>query len=121
LVSQLQAFAQERKLPPAVLQAADLALEEHLTNVLSYSYAYEDKRSHQILVRLEIVDGTLLVEVQDDGRPFNPLNRPEVDTSLPLDKKPIGGLGVFLIRHVMDHVEYQREGDKNIFRMRKRL
>jgi anti-sigma regulatory factor (Ser/Thr protein kinase) len=119
LVAQLEAFAQERKLPPAVLQAADLALEEHLTNVMSY--AYEDKRNHQILVRLEVDAGVLLVEVQDDGRPFNPLNRPEVDTSLPLDKKPIGGLGVHLIRHFMDHVEYRREGDKNIFRMRKQL
>ena len=119
LVAQLQAFAQEQKLPPAVLQATDLSLEEHLTNVMSYGY--EDKRSHEILVRLEVNAGELLIEVEDDGRPFDPLNRPAVDTSLPLDRKPIGGLGVHLIRHFMDHVDYRREGNKNIFRMRKRV
>jgi len=119
LVARLQAFAQEQKLPPAVLQATDLSLEEHLTNVISY--AYEDKRCHEILVRMEVNAGELLVEVEDDGRPFNPLNRPAVDTSLPLDQKPIGGLGVYLIRRFMEQVDYRREGNKNIFRMRKRV
>lgn len=119
LVAQLEAFAQEQKLPSAALQAADLALEEHLTNVLSYGF--QDKGNHQIIVKLEVVAGEFLVEVQDDCRPFNPLARPEVDTSIPLDQKPIGGLGVHLIRRFMDHVEYRREGGKNIFSMRKRV
>lgn len=119
MVAQLEAFAQEQKLPSAALQAADLALEEHLTNVLSYGF--QDKGNHQIIVKLEVVAGEFLVEVQDDCRPFNPLARPEVDTSIPLDQKPIGGLGVHLIRRFMDHVEYRREGGKNIFSMRKRV
>jgi len=119
LVEQLQAFAREMQLPKAALQAADLALEEHLTNVINYGY--EDKGTHEILVRLEIEAGALLVEVFDDGRPFNPLQRPEVDTTVPLDEKPIGGLGVHLMRKFMDELDYRREDGKNVFRMRKKL
>jgi anti-sigma regulatory factor (Ser/Thr protein kinase) len=119
LVEQLHAFAREVQLPKAALQAADLALEEHLTNVINYSY--EDKQTHEILVRLEIEGGALLVEVFDDGRPFDPLQRPEVDTTVPLDEKPIGGLGVHLMRKFMDELDYRREDGKNVFRMRKKL
>lgn len=119
LVEQLQAFAREVQLPKAALQAADLALEEHLTNVINYGY--EDNRTHEILVRLEIEAGALLVEVFDDGHPFNPLQRPEVDTTVPLDEKPIGGLGVHLMRRFMDELDYRREDGKNVFRMRKKL
>lgn len=120
LVAQLEAFAREVQLPKAALQAADLALEEHLTNVLNY--AFEDKNTpHEILIRLEIQGDALLVEVFDDGRPFNPLERPEVDTSIPLEEKPIGGLGVHLMRRFMDELDYRREDGKNVFRMRKKL
>jgi anti-sigma regulatory factor (Ser/Thr protein kinase) len=63
----------------------------------------------------------LLVEVFDDCRPFNPLERPEVDTTKPLEEKPIGGLGVHLMRKFMDELDYRREEGKNVFRMRKKL
>lgn len=119
LVALLEAFAREVQLPKPALQAADLALEEHLTNVISYGFP--DTSSREILVRLEVQSGVLLVEVQDNGLPFNPLDRPEVDTTVPLDEKPIGGLGLHLIRHFMDELDYRREGGKNVFRMRKKL
>jgi len=119
LVEQLYAFAREVQLPKAALQAADLALEEHLTNVINYGY--EDKRTAEILVRLEIQAGALLVEVFDNGCPFNPLDRPEVDTTIPLDEKQIGGLGVHLMRRFMDELDYRREDGRNVFRMRKKL
>ena len=119
LLRSLQEFAQTQKLPAPVLQAADLALEEHLTNVMNYGYA--DTRSHEILVRMEIVDGAFQIEVEDDGQPFNPLARPPVNTSIPLEDRPIGGLGIHLIRQYMDEVAYRREGDRNVLQMRKRV
>lgn len=119
LVAELEAFARQVQLPKAALQAADLALEEHLTNVINYGF--EDKKTHEILVRFEIEGGALLVEVFDDCRPFNPLERPEVDTTKPLEEKPIGGLGVHLMRKFMDELDYRREEGKNVFRMRKKL
>ncbi len=57
----------------------------------------------------------------DNGCPFNPLDRPEVDTAIPLDEKPIGGLGVHLMRRFMDELDYRREDGRNVFRMRKKL
>lgn len=115
----LEQFAREHQLPPAAFAAADLALEEHVTNVIEY--AYDDTAPHEIQIRLSVEDGHLQIEIEDDGRPFNPLTRPPVDTSLPLDEKPVGGLGVHLIRSLMDEAEYRRESGKNILRLRKRI
>lgn len=115
----LAAFGQQEKLQSKVIQAADLALEEHLTNVMSY--AFDDQSIHIIVVRLTISNGSLQMEVEDDGRSHNPLEFPLVDTRVPLDEKQVGGLGVHLIRTFMDEVDYRRESGKNILRMRKRL
>lgn len=119
LLLSLRAFAEEHKISPRVLQAADQALEEHLTNVMTYGY--EDDDPHEILVRLGIVRDALQVEVEDDGKPFNPLERPEPDTTIPLIDRPIGGLGIHLIRQFMDELNYRREAGHNILQMRKRL
>jgi anti-sigma regulatory factor (Ser/Thr protein kinase) len=119
LVRLLQEFAEEHKISARVLQAADQALEEHLTNVMKYGY--EDAAPHEILVRLEIVRDALQIEVEDDGKAFNPLEQPELDTTIPLIDRPLGGLGVHLIRHFMDELSYRRENGHNIFQMRKRL
>jgi len=119
MLSELGDFVCARQIPPPVVQAADLALEEHLTNVMSY--AYEDARDHDIIVRLEANDADFVIEVEDDGKPFDPTQAPKVDTSLPLDKKPIGGLGIHLIRRAMDEMRYTRQGNRNVLRMIKRL
>ena len=119
LLRALQAFAAEHRLPAKVLQAADLVLEEHVTNVLQYAYA--DTSLHEIRVRLSCDEGALHVEVEDDGRAFNPLEAPPVDTSIPLEERPIGGLGIHLMRRFMDGLDYRREGARNILRMTKRL
>ena len=61
------------------------------------------------------------LEICDDGKDFNPLELAPADTSLPLEERPIGGLGVYLILHLMDDVSYARLDGKNVFRMKKRL
>ena len=119
LLSALGDFVCERQIPPPMVQAADLALEEHLTNVMAY--AYEDARDHEIVVRLEANDAGFIIEVEDDGKPFDPTQAPVVDTSLPLEKKPIGGLGIHLIRGAMDEMKYRRQANRNVLRMVKRF
>ena len=119
LLAALEAFAGEHHLPAAVLQAADLALEEHLTNVINHGY--DDGAVHEIRVRFSNDAGFFHVEIEDDARPFNPLARPPVDTSAPLDEREIGGLGVHLMRRFMDELEYRREGNRNILHMTKRI
>ena len=115
----LEDFVCSHQLPPKVVQAADLALEEHLPNVMSY--AYEDSGEHNIVVRLEADDSQFVIEVEDDGKPFDPTKVPEVDTSAPLEKRPLGGLGIHLIRRSMDEMGYERKADRNLLRMKKRL
>jgi anti-sigma regulatory factor (Ser/Thr protein kinase) len=119
LVEALQAFVAEHHLPASVLNAADLALEEHLTNVINYGY--DDKEVHEIRVRLTCDEVFFHIEVEDDARPFNPLARGEVDVSAPLDDRQIGGLGVHLMRRFMDGLDYRREGQFNILHMKKRF
>ena len=96
-----------------------VALEEHLTNIISYGYNGE--RAGIIRVRFAIASSVLRVEIEDSGRPFNPLEVPEVDTSMPLDQKPVGGLGVHLIRKSVDELNYERVGDRNVLTLITRL
>lgn len=118
VVQGLEQFGRDHQLPAAVVQAADLALEEHLTNLMKYSFP--DNREHLIKVRFALASH-FIIEVEDDGPPFNPLEVPAVDITLPLDRRPIGGLGIHLMRRFMDEIEYHSEGGRNVLRMRKRL
>jgi anti-sigma regulatory factor (Ser/Thr protein kinase) len=119
VVDALNDFARSANLPGSVVQAADLCLEEHLTNVINYGL--QDTPTQEILVRLALENGELIVEVRDAGKAFDPLQRAEVDTSVPLENKPIGGLGIHLMRRFMDDLQYRRESGQNILTMRKRL
>ena len=111
-------FGGLNNLSPKVLFAVNLALEEILTNIISYGY--EDNNEHVIVIRLSLKDEELVAEVEDDGRPFNPLEVPEPDISRPLEDRKIGGLGIHLVRNLMDGLEYRRYGGKNISVMKKR-
>jgi len=111
-------FGGLNNLSPKVLFAVNLALEEILTNIISYGY--EDNNEHVIVIRLSLKDEELVAEVEDDGRPFNPLEVPKPDISRPLEDRKIGGLGIHLVRNLMDGLEYRRYGGKNISVMKKR-
>lgn len=106
-------FAERHRLSSKVLLNLSLALEEILTNVISH--AYDDNDEHQIMVRLFLEQGQLKVEVEDDGRPFNPLEAPEPDLNKSLEERSIGGLGIHFVRKLMDELEYRREEGRNLF------
>jgi anti-sigma regulatory factor (Ser/Thr protein kinase) len=115
---ELERFANKHALARRPLHDVQLALEEHLTNIVNH--AYEDEQEHRIKVRFLFNRPELQIEVEDDGRPFNPLEHPTPNLSLPLDQRPIGGLGIHMIRKSLDHVEYHREHDRNRLVMVKR-
>ena len=115
----VQEFGERHGLPPKVLFAVTLALEEILMNVISYGYP--DAADHEIIVRVSVDQGEVRAEVEDDAQPFNPLEAPEPDTSKSLEERPVGGLGVHLTRKVMDALDYQRQGNKNLLIMRKKV
>jgi anti-sigma regulatory factor (Ser/Thr protein kinase) len=114
----LKSFAEAAGLSSAACNAFDLALVEWITNVISY--AYDDQREHWITLRFLAAPGQACVEVEDDGRAFNPLNAPAADTAAPLEQRPVGGLGIHMIRQLMDSVEYRHEDARNILILTRR-
>lgn len=119
LQDQLESFASRHGLAARVLHDVQLALEEHLTNILSYGY--DDKLEHQIKVRIRLTLPELRVEVEDDGSPFNPSEQLAPDISKPIEERPMGGLGIHMMRKSLDGMEYRRADGKNILVMIKRI
>jgi anti-sigma regulatory factor (Ser/Thr protein kinase) len=114
-VKAFEDFCRLHRVPDGARQAADLALEEHLTNVLNYGFTPGEER--WISVRLGVKNNALRVTVTDTGAPYDPLSAPSVDTSVPLENKPIGGLGIYLMKQFMDELFHEREGEKNVLTM----
>jgi anti-sigma regulatory factor (Ser/Thr protein kinase) len=111
------AFAEHHHWSPQFLFEANVALEELLTNVISYGY--EDNQEHEIILRLSFTAGEMTAEIEDDGRPFNPLEKAEPDVNQPVEDRPVGGLGIYLVRKFMTDVAYQRLDGKNLLRLKK--
>jgi anti-sigma regulatory factor (Ser/Thr protein kinase) len=118
-VQRFEEFCAKHSIVAATQNAMDLALEEHLTNVLSYGYSPGEPR--HVDVRVGVDSTWLWAEIRDDGLAYDPLSRPPVDITVPLEEKPIGGLGVHLMRQFMDELHYAREASQNVLRLRKRL
>jgi anti-sigma regulatory factor (Ser/Thr protein kinase) len=119
LAERIDGYCEDHALPTQVGFHLNLALDEILTNVIQY--AYEDAERHTILVRLALEDGAVSAEVVDDGRPYDPTAAADPDTSLEIEDRPIGGLGIFFVKRVMDRLDYVRDGPFNRLRMVRRL
>ena len=119
LGERLGEFAAVHQLAPSVLYDLNLALEEAVTNIISHGYS--DHREHEILVRIRVESGEVIAEVKDDAPAFNPLTAPDADVTTPLDERTAGGLGIHLMRKLMDEIEYQRLEDGNLLIMKKNI
>jgi anti-sigma regulatory factor (Ser/Thr protein kinase) len=113
----LEEFMDTNDVPMNVSFAIDLALDELLTNVVSYGFP--DGGDHQIEVNVEVSDEEVAVQIIDDGIAFNPLEKEEADTTLSVDEREIGGLGIHLVKKTMNSIEYQRLEGKNILILKK--
>lgn len=94
-------------------------MEEAFTNVVRHGYPAEG--GHEISIRLELAGGVVTFVIEDDARAFDPLQAPLNDLDAPLDERQPGGLGIHLIRTLMDEVAYQRTGGHNVLTMKKKL
>ena len=108
----IEDFAEEKNLSLKLLFEINVALDEILTNIVSY--AYNDKAEHKILVRLFSLKDGLKIQVEDEGIAFNPLQRAEPDITKSVMERPIGGLGIHMVRKLVDELKYKRENNKNI-------
>jgi serine/threonine-protein kinase RsbW len=112
-------FLQQHGVGSRALYLADLSIEEMGTNILKY--AYRDSGLHQIRLRLEIASGQLLMVLEDDGQPFNPVRAAAPNVNLPVQERVPGGLGVHLVRTLVDSMEYRRSDSVNQVTIKIRL
>lgn len=115
----VEEFMDSNDVPMNVSFAIDLALDELLTNVISYGFP--DDAEHLIDVNVELSDAEVTVRLIDDGIPFNPLEQQEADTTLSVDEREIGGLGIHLVKKTMSSIDYQRADNKNILVFKKTI
>ncbi|GBU20846.1 hypothetical protein R80B4_00733 [Fibrobacteres bacterium R8-0-B4] len=94
-----------------------IAAEEVFVNIARYAYG---QMGGGATVRVAVGDEAV-VEFEDCGKPYNPIDKTDPDIAVGVDKREIGGLGVFMVKKLMDSVEYRRVGEKNILTLRKKL
>ncbi len=111
----VRAFAHTRKLAHPLAHALELAVNEALTNTISY--AYGDDAPHAIVVKLRAQADRILVEVEDDGVAFNPLKVPAENPPATLEKSRPTGRGIVLMRGFMDELYYRHRDKKNVLTM----
>jgi serine/threonine-protein kinase RsbW/sigma-B regulation protein RsbU (phosphoserine phosphatase) len=107
----LAQFAEGLALPTETLFRLDLGLTEALNNVVAYAYA--DAAEHEIRIRIAAEGDAVRLEVEDDGRAFDPLQAERPPPPGNLEEAPIGGLGIHLIRSMLDECHYRREAGWN--------
>lgn len=115
----VEAIAQEKQLSQSMAMGINLALEEAVSNVILYAYPKET--DGLVDVEAYLRKSSLEFIIVDSGIPFDPTAAPEVNLDAPAEDRPIGGLGIHLVRELMDSVNYERKDNKNYLRMIKKL
>lgn len=104
---------------PNVVFQLTLVLDEAVANVVNYAYS-EPGQEFQVI--MDRVGDQLVVQIVDQGIPFDPTRDSKTpDITLSVEDRPIGGLGIFLIKEMMDVVEYERQEGNNVLTMKKNL
>lgn len=112
-------IGEEFSLTPDIIFNLNLVLEEAVANVINYAYPKEEHQS--IFLSAKLQDGSIVFVLTDTGKEFDPTMAPEADITLSAEDRPIGGLGIFLIRQIMNQVKYERIEGKNVLTLEKKL
>jgi serine/threonine-protein kinase RsbW len=122
-ISRLYEFVEEVgndfELSPDIVFNLNLVLEEAVVNIINYAYPKEEHESIYLSARMH--EGSIILVLTDTGKEFDPTAAPEADVTLSADDRQIGGLGIFLIRQIMNEVKYERIEGKNVLTLEKKL
>lgn len=115
----IETIAQDAHIDKSLAMSLNLALEEAVTNVIMYAYPQGSDGLVDIeaVIRKDSIDFMVI----DSGKPFDPTAVPDANVDSALEDRPIGGLGIFLVRNIMDSVKYERKEGKNQLSMTKRI
>jgi len=108
----VDSIGDELSLSPALTLNLNLAMEEVVSNVILYAYPYESTEN-KIFIEFVKSGAQLKFIISDYGKPFDPTTKDEPDITLEAVDRPIGGLGIFLVKQIMDDIAYYRENDMN--------
>ena len=115
----IDTVAEEIGLDMSLTMSLNLAIEEAVVNVMEYAYPEGEQGNVDIEVSAD--DKWLTFIISDNGIPFDPTTQEDADTTLSAEERPIGGLGIFLVRQLMDSINYQRKDGKNILTLSKKM
>ena len=118
LRSWFQEFARQVELPEEITNRMLIAADEVFTNIAEYAYP---GAAGQVEVSAEQKDAMLRLTFKDTGKPFDPTKSADPDIQAPASERPIGGLGIFVMKRLMDQVEYRRENGCNILTLSKHI
>ena len=116
---EIDELGEELGLSPELVFNLNLVLEEAVSNIILYAYP---KGEHEnISLTAKKTENQLLFVLTDTGKEFDPTQMPDADVNLAAEDRQIGGLGIFLIRQIMNQVEYQRIDGRNVLTLGKDL
>ena len=115
----IEELGEELNLTPDLVFNLNLVLEEAVSNVILYAYPKEESQEISLLAKMS--GSNLVFVLTDSGKEFDPTQAPDADITLSAEERQIGGLGIFLIRQIMNTVEYQRIDGKNVLTLGKQL
>lgn len=115
----LDGFCEEQGIGMDFAMSLNLAVEEAVVNVMSY--AYPKGVVGYVNIQAEADEEQVTVVISDSGTPFDPTQKEDVDTTLPAEERKIGGLGIHLVRTIMDTISYKYTDHHNILTLRKKL
>ena len=119
LCQNLETFGKKFGFPKKLIFEINLALDELFTNIISYGF--QDNKEHIIKVTLIPENDHLCLCVEDDGKPFNPIDFETPDVACSVEECRIGGLGIHIMKKLMDEICYERCNDKNVLNLKKRI
>lgn len=111
LAQMVEEFGDANKLPEQQIYMINLALDELITNTVSYGLRGVSRPT--IEIALQVSENTLVLTMEDNGQPFDPTRDTNPDLSSAVDERPVGGLGLHLIKTFADRVDYEYSDGKN--------
>lgn len=120
MIEALDEYLKAENCPQKILTELEISLEEIFTNIASYAYEKEDGEL-SLCCRLEQGGGEFTMQFKDWGNPFNPVEKRDPDFTVPFDERPIGGLGIYMVKNFADEVGYEYRDGCNILTVRKKI
>lgn len=119
IAHKIEIFLEQNKIDSSLINRILLCVDELITNIIAH--AYTDHAEHAVMLECKITEKYIGLELRDDGVAFDPTAKLAPVLQKSIEDTPIGGLGIHLVMTLMDHVEYEREGDYNVLRTLKML